>query len=100
MLTQNLTKIEQRIYLLVCEEALSYREITTLLGLSGETVKHYMQNIRDKKGMDTTLGLVVQYYKDHLPSAIEVNREFVLRECKDLLEEVSAALNVIRRTLL
>jgi two-component system, NarL family, nitrate/nitrite response regulator NarL len=58
-----LTPREREVYLLVVEDAMSYKDIASRLGIGLETVKRHLANVKDKTGMTTCLELAVRHYR-------------------------------------
>jgi DNA-binding CsgD family transcriptional regulator len=57
-----LTPREREVYLLVVEEAMTYKDIARRLGIGLETVRRHLANVKDKTGMTTCLELAVRHY--------------------------------------
>lgn len=73
-----LTPRERQVYLLVVEDAMSYGEIATSLGIGLETVKRHLANVKNKTGMTTCLELAVRHYRK--PDLLSFSVPSVLRQ--------------------
>jgi DNA-binding CsgD family transcriptional regulator len=62
-INSELTPREREVYLLVVEEAMTYKDIARRLGIGLETVRRHLANVKDKTGMTTCLELAVRHHK-------------------------------------
>ena len=61
-INSELTPREREVYLLVVEEAMTYKDIARRLGIGIETVRRHLANVKEKTGMTTCLELAVRHY--------------------------------------
>lgn len=66
-----LTPREREVYLLVVEEAMTYKDIARRLGIGLETVRRHLANVKDKTGITTCLELAVKHHKKKRVPATE-----------------------------
>jgi DNA-binding NarL/FixJ family response regulator len=59
----DLTPSELRVYLLICEEGLSHREIAKKVGYTYGALKTCIHRILEKKGAANRVDLVVKHWK-------------------------------------
>jgi DNA-binding CsgD family transcriptional regulator len=71
-----LTQREREVYLLVVEEAMTYKDIARRLGIGLETVRRHLANVKDKTGMTTCLELAVRHYSKRRETVNEWGREY------------------------
>jgi DNA-binding CsgD family transcriptional regulator len=71
-----LTPREREVYLLVVEEAMTYKDIARRLGIGLETVRRHLANVKEKTGMTTCLELAVRHYSKKRKTVIEWGNEY------------------------
>jgi DNA-binding CsgD family transcriptional regulator len=71
----DLTPREREIYLLVVEDAMTYKDIANRLGIGVETVKRHLANVKDKTGMTTCLELAVRHYRRNREAFLAWNED-------------------------
>ncbi len=71
-----LTPREREVYLLVVEEAMTYKDIARRLGIGIETVRRHLANVKDKTGMTTCLELAVRHYSKKPETVMQWRGEY------------------------